>query len=90
MALRVLALALAVAIVPWPAFAQQPTAQSAAKPGIQASIAKAVASARVAPAKGQSQAPSDGKAQLASGSFFKKPIGLVAQSAGRRGVWRGL
>jgi hypothetical protein len=73
----VLALLLALAIVPLPALAQQPSSQTAAKPGIRASIAKAVASVRVAPAKSQSQAPAEGKAQLASGSFFKKPIGLL-------------
>jgi hypothetical protein len=77
LALRVLAILLALAVVPWPAFAQQPAGQSAAKPGIRASIAKAVTSARVAPAKGQSQTPADGKAQLASGSFFKKPVGML-------------
>lgn len=77
LAFRVLALLLALAIVPLPAFAQQPTNQPTAKPGIRASIAKAVTSARVAPSKGQSQAPTDGKAQLGSGSFFKKPAGLL-------------
>ena len=77
LAFRVLALLLALAILPLPALAQQPTSQSAARPGIRASIAKAVAPARVATAKGQSQTPVEGKAQLASGSFFKKPIGLV-------------
>lgn len=74
---RLLALLLALAIVPLPALAQQSAGQSAAKPGIRASIAKAVASVRVAPARRQAQTPAEGKAQLASGSFFKKPIGML-------------
>ncbi len=70
--LRVLALALAIAAVPLPGLAEEPS-QPVARPGIRASAAKVAATARLS----QDATPPDAKAQLNSGSFFKSPAGMV-------------
>ena len=77
--MRVLAVALIVAAVPWPALAGEGK-QPATKPGLQASIAPAVRAVAVAakPSResAQEKAPVD-KSMLESKSFFKKPMGVV-------------
>ena len=78
--MRVLAVALIVAAVPWPALAGEGK-QPATKPGLQASIAPAVHAVAVAarPASresAQEKAPID-KSMLESKSFFKKPMGVL-------------
>jgi hypothetical protein len=80
-ALRVLALALALAAVPLPALAGEPS-QPAAKPGIRASIQQVAAqqvaaSARLTPPRAQYARTQEGKAQLGSGSFFKTSAGIA-------------
>lgn len=83
---RVIALGVAVALAPLPlAAADQNT--PAAKPGIQASVQKAVSTVRLAdpakaPQRSQDQA---GGPDLQSSSFFKTPAGiavLVVMAAG--------
>ncbi len=77
--LRVLAFALAVAVTPLPSWAGD-TSQTAPRPGLKASIAKAAASERLSAQQDKSQATSDGKAALASPSFFRTPVGAVVIS----------
>lgn len=76
-AMRVLALALVIAAIPLPAFAGE-TSQAAPKPGIRASIEKAVAAQTVAPSTGPAvRAQSGTGADLGSPSFFKTPVGIA-------------
>jgi hypothetical protein len=74
-ALRVLSLALVAAALPLPALAGDAT-QPTSKPGLRISIQHAAASASLEQAP-QAPAP-DGKAALASPSFFKSKAGLAA------------
>jgi putative exporter of polyketide antibiotics len=76
LALRVLALALAVAAIPLPSLAQEKS-PPAARPGIQASIQKAVAQTPVMPAKVQAARTQGTTAAPAKPSFFKTPAGLA-------------
>lgn len=73
-ALRVLALALAIAAVPLPALAGEPS-QPIARPGIRASAANITATAQLADTS--AQAPSDAKEDLSKPSFFKRPAGMI-------------
>jgi hypothetical protein len=75
-ALRVLALAVAVAALPVPVLAQEP-GQPAASPGIRASIPQVTAAARLKPPRAQFARTQEGKAQLGSPSFFKTPAGII-------------
>jgi hypothetical protein len=71
---RVLALAVAIAALPLPALAGDPS-QPVARPGIRASAAKIAASAPLAASA--SQGTQDAKASLNSPSFFKTPAGMI-------------
>ncbi len=88
--MRLLALALVVATVPWPVLAGEGK-QPAAKPGLQASIKPAVHAVVNAakPASRQSaqqqQAPAD-KSALESKSFFKTTTGLIVLAVVGAGV----
>jgi len=77
--LRVLALVLIAAAVPWPCVAGD-TSQPAARPRLQASIkpiVHAVVSARPSAPPAKLQATPDAKAQLGSTSFFKTGPGIA-------------
>jgi hypothetical protein len=77
--LRVLALALIVAAVPLPVLADEGK-QSAARPGLQASIkpvVRAMAATAALASKESAQAAPVDKSALESKSFFKKPVGLL-------------
>ncbi len=76
--LCLLVVALIVTAVPLPAVAQEPS-QPAGPPGIRASVAPAVraVAAKTTVAKEQAQSTPADKSQLSSGSFFKKPAGLI-------------
>jgi hypothetical protein len=70
----VFALALAVAALPLPCLAGDGP-QPAAAPGLRASAAKAAATTRLSTTTPEQA--TDGKAQLASPSFFKTKVGLA-------------
>ncbi len=80
--LRMLALVLIAAAVPWPCLAGEP-GQPAQRPRLQASIAPIVkdVAAKAEPAAKAGPAPraaaQEGKEQLGSTSFFKKPVGIA-------------
>ncbi|MGE5361089.1 MAG: hypothetical protein ACM3NQ_18895 [Bacteroidales bacterium] len=79
--LRVLAVALVVATVPWPVWAQG-TKQPPAAPGLKASISSAVrAVAAAKPAAAKEQAPTADKSALEKGSFFKTGPGIMVIAA---------
>ncbi len=85
-ALRMLALVLALAIVPLPAFAEG-ASQPSAPPGIRASMTRIAASTPLTPSHGKFQpaarysgnaaAGQEGREQLGSSSFFKTKAGIA-------------
>ncbi len=83
-ALRVLALALTIAVIPLPGFAAE-TSQTSATPGLRASITRIAASTPLTPPHGQLQpavrhsddAGQAGREQLGSKSFFRTGPGIA-------------
>ncbi len=83
-ALRALALALAVAIIPLPGLAAE-TSQTSAAPGLRASIKRIAASTALTSSRSQLQpavrhsenAGQEGREQLGSKSFFRTPAGMA-------------
>lgn len=76
-AVRLLAFALALAVLPLPVSAGQQD-QTTPKPGIRASIAKAVAAEPPAASKEAAAVVQDDPgAKLNSPSFFKTPVGIA-------------
>jgi hypothetical protein len=74
---RAVALAVIVAAVPLPALAGDPP-QATPKPGIRASVQKAVAQQTIAPTRGQAARAQNGNAvNLETPSFFKTPAGYM-------------
>jgi hypothetical protein len=76
--IRVLVLALAVAAVPLPSFAGEPSGPVASKATITGSIQRAVAVTALAPARGRAAGAQADKTELASPSFFKSKAGVIA------------
>jgi hypothetical protein len=75
---RVLVLALAIAVVPLPSFAGGTNAPVASKATLTGSIQRAVAVTPLAPARGQAAGAKADKTELASPSFFKSKAGVIA------------
>jgi hypothetical protein len=79
LATRVLLLAVAIAAAPLPCLAETAIPPVPATPVLKASIAQVAAVVPLAPARGQATGgKTTDKSELGSGSFFKKPAGIIA------------
>lgn len=76
LALRVLALAVAFAVIPLPLLAQEKS-PPAAKPGIQASLQKVAAETPMTPSKVQAARTQGSTAEPPKTSFFKTKAGIA-------------